>query len=156
VQRVDLRSRGQDGPVLLLGELLGGAPTDHAPPRGLGGGEALAELETESRVEGGEPPPPRPAPAARSETPRSEAVRSEAPRRIIAPEPAAGDDGGDDILIVVSKLKKYIRTRSGMNTSDNVMAVLSDHLRRVCELAIRHAAEEGRKTVLDRDFKAIL
>jgi hypothetical protein len=114
------------------------------------------QLETESRAEGGEPPPPRPAPAARSETPRSEAVRSEAPRRIIAPEPAAGDDGGDDILIVVSKLKKYIRTRSGMNTSDNVMAVLSDHLRRVCELAIRHAAEEGRKTVLDRDFKAIL
>ena len=93
----------------------------------------------------------------RSEAPvRSEAPRGEAPRRIVAPEPAASDEGGDDILIVVSKLKKYIRTRSGMNTSDNVMAVLSDHLRRLCELAIRHAAEDGRKTVLDRDFKAIL
>jgi hypothetical protein len=88
---------------------------------------------------------PRPAPRA-----------ADPPRRVIAPEPAASDDGADDILIVVSKLKKYIRVRSGMNTSDNVMAVLSDHLRRVCDLAIRHAADDGRKTVLDRDFKAIL
>lgn len=99
------------------------------------------------------PEPVRPAPAPI----RSEA-RNEAPaRRVIAPEPQAMDEEAtEDILIVVSKLKKYIRARSGMNTSDGVMAVLSDHLRKVCELAIRHAAEDGRKTVLDRDFKAIL
>jgi hypothetical protein len=97
---------------------------------------------------------PRPAPRPAPEPPR--AVRAaDAPRRVVAPEPAA-EDAGDDILIVVSKLKKYIRVRSGMNTSDSVLAVLSDHLRRVCDLAIRHAAEDGRKTVLDRDFKAIL
>ncbi|HYU15263.1 MAG TPA: hypothetical protein VEL05_04305 [Candidatus Acidoferrum sp.] len=90
----------------------------------------------------------RPAPAARVDPP---------PRRVIAPEAEPSDDDmADDILIVVSKLKKYIRARSGMNTSDNVMSVLSDHLRKVCERAIRHAAEDGRKTVLDRDFKAIL
>ena len=57
-----------------------------------------------------------------------------------------------DILIVVSKLKAYVRARSGMNTSDAAMDVLSDHVRELCDTAIRHAASEGRKTVLPRDF----
>jgi histone H3/H4 len=59
-------------------------------------------------------------------------------------------------LVVVSKLKKYIRAKSGMNTSDNVTNVLSDHLRELCVQAIRHAAESERRTVMDRDFAAIL
>ncbi len=58
-----------------------------------------------------------------------------------------------DILIVVSKLKAYVRARSGMNTSDAVMEVLSDRLRMLCDEGIRHAATEGRKTLMDRDFK---
>jgi hypothetical protein len=92
-------------------------------------------------------PAPAPAPAA----------RVEARRQVVAPPPAASEEAGDDdILVVVSKLKKYIRARSGMNTSDNVMSVLSDHLRRICDRAVQKAAEEGRKTVLDRDFRAIL
>ena len=70
--------------------------------------------------------------------------------------PPAEEVGEDDILIVVSKLKKYIRARSGMNTSDNVMEVLSAHLRRICDRAIQKANEEGRKTVLDRDFRSFL
>lgn len=57
-----------------------------------------------------------------------------------------------DILIVASKLKKYVKARSEFNTSDNVMSVLSDHVRRVCVEAIKNAARDGRKTVLDRDF----
>jgi hypothetical protein len=56
-----------------------------------------------------------------------------------------------EILIVVSKLKKYIRDRSGFNTSDAVVDVLSDHVRAICDQAIRTAATDGRKTVLDRD-----
>jgi histone H3/H4 len=56
-----------------------------------------------------------------------------------------------EILIVVSKLKKYIRERSGMNTSDAVADVLSEHVRAICDDAIRTAAADGRKTVLDRD-----
>jgi histone H3/H4 len=55
-------------------------------------------------------------------------------------------------LVVVSKLKKYIKDRSGMNTSDGAMAVLSAHLRALSNEAIRTAARDGRKTVLDRDF----
>jgi hypothetical protein len=57
----------------------------------------------------------------------------------------------DDMLIVVSKLKKYIRDRSGMNTSDAVADMLGDHVRSVADEAIRAAARDGRKTVLDRD-----
>ena len=88
------------------------------------------------------------------------APASEAPRRVVASggDPDAGGSGDvpRDILIVVSKLKKYIKARSGYNTSDSVMSVLSDHVRDVCDRAIRHAGQDGRKTVLDRDFKAIL
>jgi histone H3/H4 len=39
-----------------------------------------------------------------------------------------------------------------MNTSESVTGVLSDHLRTLCDQAIAHAAEDGRKTVMDRDF----
>ena len=68
---------------------------------------------------------------------------------------AAGEetDSAREVLIVVSKLKKYIRARSGMNTSDAVVPVLSDHLRRLCDEAIANATRDGRKTVMDRDFK---
>lgn len=61
-----------------------------------------------------------------------------------------------DILVVVSKLKKYVRERSGMNTSDSVMKVLSDHLRALCDEGIRNSAKAGRKTLMDRDFKSII
>jgi hypothetical protein len=57
-----------------------------------------------------------------------------------------------DILIVTSKLKAYIRARSGLNTSDGVMDVLSDIVRELCDAAIQKAAADGRKTVMDRDF----
>lgn len=73
-------------------------------------------------------------------------------RRIVAPAADERDDLPRDILIVASKLKKYIKARSGMNTSDAVMGVLSDHVRKLCDQAIRTAGENERKTVLDRDF----
>jgi len=51
----------------------------------------------------------------------------------------------------VSKLKKYIKDRSGFNTSDQIVDVLSDHVRAICDEAIRAAARDERKTVLERD-----
>ena len=33
---------------------------------------------------------------------------------------------------------------------------VSDHLRRLCDLAIDNASVDSRKTVLDRDFKPLL
>jgi hypothetical protein len=123
--------------------------------------EASWQRQQAEEAGGGSPPdrPPvsrqaTPAPITRQAAPAPVARPVEA-RRVVS-QPAEPIDGDDDVLIVVSKLKKYIRNRSGMNTSDNVMSVLSDHLRRVCDRAIRHATEEGRKTVLDRDFQAIL
>jgi histone H3/H4 len=61
-----------------------------------------------------------------------------------------------DVLVVVSKLKAYVKARSGMSTSDGAMDVLSGHLRKLCDDAIRHAGTAGRRTVMDRDFEAIL
>lgn len=60
----------------------------------------------------------------------------------------------EDVLVVASKLKAYVRARSGMKTSDGVMPLLSERLRRLCDEAIEHAAAAGRRTVLDRDFEA--
>lgn len=58
-----------------------------------------------------------------------------------------------EVLIVTSKLKAFIRAVSDMNTSNNVVDILSDKVRRMCLEAIDNARAEGRKTVLDRDFK---
>ncbi len=57
-----------------------------------------------------------------------------------------------DILIVASKMKNYIKAKSGMNTSERVLEPLSDKVRELCDDAIERARAEGRKTVLDRDF----
>lgn len=74
-------------------------------------------------------------------------------RRIVG----LSDDGlPKEVLVVVSKLKAYVKARSGMSTSDGAIDVLSAHLRKLCDQAIRHAGTAGRKTVMDRDFEAIL
>ncbi len=69
-----------------------------------------------------------------------------------AQDQATDADADNEVLIVVSKLKKYIKARSGMNTSDKVAAVLSEQLREACREAIRLATADGRRTVLERDF----
>jgi histone H3/H4 len=60
------------------------------------------------------------------------------------------------VLVVVSKLKAYVKARSQFATSDGVVDVLSEHLRRLSTAAIRSAAQNSRKTVLARDFEAAL
>lgn len=83
----------------------------------------------------------------------------EPPREAPAPRPGPGSRALQDeslpreVLVVVSKLKAYIRARSGMNTSDTVIEPLSDRLRALCDEAIENAAADGRKTVMDRDFR---
>ncbi len=57
-----------------------------------------------------------------------------------------------EVLVVASKLKNYIRTKSGMNTSSAVMSALSAKVRELCDQASERAKSEGRKTVMDRDF----
>jgi len=57
-----------------------------------------------------------------------------------------------ETLVVASKLKNYIRAKSGMNTAANVMDALSERVRELCDQAIENARGDGRKTVRDRDF----
>lgn len=57
-----------------------------------------------------------------------------------------------EVLVVASKVKNYIRDKSGMNTSAGVFDVMSDKLRDMCDRAIENARNDGRKTVKDRDF----
>jgi histone H3/H4 len=60
--------------------------------------------------------------------------------------------GDNDILVVVSKVKAYIREKAGMNTAGSVAAVLSDRVRQLIDQAIENAKNDKRKTVKDRDF----
>lgn len=57
-----------------------------------------------------------------------------------------------EVLVVVSKLKAYIKEQAGMSTSSSVPAVLSDKVKELCARAIDNARRNGRKTVMDRDF----
>ncbi len=68
--------------------------------------------------------------------------------------PAPSAEGGTkEVLIVVSKLKNYIKEKSGMNTSAAVAEALSDKIRGLCDQAVENAKREGRKTVMERDFQ---
>jgi hypothetical protein len=128
-----------------------GAIEAQAPSRG--------EAAREARVE---PIRREPAPVSPPSVPVARPAEVVAP---VAPRPAGvgsvtAHAGGpalsnhfdhDDVLVVVSKVKKYIRDRGGMNTSDAVAEALGAHVRKVCDDAIRNAVRDGRKTVLDRD-----
>ncbi|MBC7742073.1 MAG: hypothetical protein H7061_07745, partial [Bdellovibrionaceae bacterium] len=58
-----------------------------------------------------------------------------------------------EVLVVVSKMKQYIKDISEMNTSEEVNQILSDKIRTECEKAIENAHADGRKTVMARDFR---
>ena len=60
--------------------------------------------------------------------------------------------GDNEVLVVASKVKAYIKTSGDMKTSGSVLEVLSDRIRQLCDQAIATARSDGRKTVLDRDF----
>jgi hypothetical protein len=80
------------------------------------------------------------------------ATESRSPRRIVVSPPAKKPDPAPlEVLIVASRLKDYVRARSGYNTSDRVLEPLSEIVRRVVDQAIENARREGRMTVLDRD-----
>ncbi|MBC7427390.1 MAG: hypothetical protein H7336_02185 [Bacteriovorax sp.] len=65
----------------------------------------------------------------------------------------SGSASEDEILIVASKLKQYIKDKYDLSTSANVMDMLSNIVRRHTDQAVAKARSEGRKTVMDRDFE---
>lgn len=98
----------------------------------------------------------RPSPVTTSQTQTAQRTALNPPPKVAlqsipSSKPNASSQEGDEILVVVSKVKAYIRDRSGMNTSDNVMNILTRKVRMWCDAATQHAIQKGRKTVLDRD-----
>ena len=67
---------------------------------------------------------------------------------------AATQDDGDkaETLVVVSKIKKLIRGKSGLNTSQCCIDSLTRKLNELCDQAIANARNDGRKTVMGRDI----
>ena len=95
-------------------------------------------------------------------SPSSAHIHAEAagPKRIIisgsAPSAAAGgkkSSMSNEVLVVVSKMKQYIRDISEFNTAEDVNQALSEIIRAECDKAIGKARADGRKTVMARDFK---
>tara|TARA_R110002049_G_scaffold209706_4_gene380613 strand:+ start:1279 stop:1593 length:315 start_codon:yes stop_codon:yes gene_type:complete len=78
------------------------------------------------------------------------------PKRIIVsnskPSTQQNSNYPKDTLIVASKLKAYVKERYDMNTSAGVMDKLSDLVREIADQAVSNAKNEGRKTLMDRDF----
>jgi hypothetical protein len=98
-----------------------------------------------------------PGTTASTPTPASSAATIStggAQRRIVPARVAPASPVSAEVLVVVSKIKDYIRARADMNTADDVKEVLSEHLRDLCDGAIDSARQDGRKTVMKRDFRA--
>ena len=75
-------------------------------------------------------------------------------RRIVglATAPSNKKELPREVLIIASRLKEYISAKADFNTSADVMEILSEYVRHLCNQAIDQARSEGRKTVLERDF----
>lgn len=72
-------------------------------------------------------------------------------RRVVRPPGEAAEP--EDVLIVASRLKEFVRARADFNTSADVMEALSDIVRGATIDAIDNARAEGRRTVMARDFR---
>jgi len=59
-----------------------------------------------------------------------------------------------EVLVVASKVKKYIKDKAGMNTSGSSMEALTQLVLKAVDQAIENAKNDGRKTVMDRDFSS--
>lgn len=95
------------------------------------------------------------ATAAKPAAPREPAERS-GELRLVRPAAASNRPAAPrEVLIIVSRLKDYIRARSGFHTSESVLDPLSDAVRHLCDEAILKAEREGRRTILDRDVPKV-
>jgi hypothetical protein len=98
---------------------------------------------------------PRAAPTTKKRDPAKRESRRIIPDARPTSRPAKAD-GGDlprETLIVISKLKQYVKAKAGISCSDRVAGPLSDAVRRLCDEAIEIALADERKTLLDRDFE---
>lgn len=57
-----------------------------------------------------------------------------------------------DVLVVTSKVKKFIKENGNCNTSAETIDVLSEAVKKLCQKGIDTAKADGRKTVMARDI----
>ena len=57
-----------------------------------------------------------------------------------------------EVLVVASKVKKYIKEKGGCNTSSDTIEQLSKAVGKLCMKGAESAKSNGRKTVMDRDI----
>lgn len=57
-----------------------------------------------------------------------------------------------DVLVVTSKIKKFIKEKGEMNTSAETVDILSKAIEQLCTRGIESAKADGRKTVMARDI----
>ena len=57
-----------------------------------------------------------------------------------------------EILVVTSKVKKYIKETGGCNTSGETVEALSKAVEKLCQRGLETAKADGRKTVMARDI----
>ena len=60
----------------------------------------------------------------------------------------------EDILVVASKIKRFIKEEKGLSTSTEAINQLSNRVQTICLKAMENAQQSKRKTVMDRDFEA--
>ncbi|MBP9674021.1 MAG: hypothetical protein KBD63_02915 [Bacteriovoracaceae bacterium] len=60
-----------------------------------------------------------------------------------------------DVLVVASKVKKYIKEKADFNTSANCAEQLTLAVQDLCKKAIQNAIDQKRKTVMDRDLQGL-
>lgn len=61
----------------------------------------------------------------------------------------------NELLVVASKVKKFIKEKGDCNTSSSTMEALTQRLQQIVEKAIENAKADGRKTVMDRDIPSV-
>lgn len=57
-----------------------------------------------------------------------------------------------EVLVVSSKVKKFIKEKGDCNTSGETIATLSEAIERLCRRGFEKAKSDGRKTVMARDI----
>lgn len=60
----------------------------------------------------------------------------------------------EEVLVVASKIKKFVKDKSGFSTSSQVFDQLTNRIYMSCKASAEEAQKNKRKTVMDRDFKA--
>lgn len=57
-----------------------------------------------------------------------------------------------EMLIVISKVKKYIKETAGMSTSSSFFSPLNEDIYKSLDQALTHVEKSARKTVMGKDF----